>query len=313
MATTFTSSLADFAERLERGGAGGRPLAHATRRAYLKDARLLADWLGDAGLSGPAEVSTAALEAALREQGWSASTRARALTAARHWLAPWFPPNRSPADLIEAPRVNPPPIPRLSQREAQRLLDDPSPPRSGPVGEALDLRDRALIELVYGSGLRRQEACDLVLAGLDFENESVRVVGKGDRARTVPLTEPAVAAISAWLADGRPALVRATPTAGLPTAEAPLFVSRSGRALEGSSIYRVVAAALRRIGRAGGPHLLRHATGTHLLEGPDGQGGAHLRVVQEVLGHSSIDTTQRYTGVTTRTMQDELRKGHPRG
>lgn len=313
MGTTFSASLTDLADRLERGGTGGRPLAASTRRAYLKDARLLADWLEDAGLSAPGDVSSAALEAALREQGWSKATRSRALTAARHWLAPWFPPNRSPADLIEAPRVNAPPIPRLSQRDAGRLLDDPSPPRPGPVGEALDLRDRALIELVYGSGLRRQEACDLVLAGLDFENESVRVVGKGDRARTVPLTEPAVAAISAWLAEGRPALVRDTPTAGLPAGEAPLFVSRSGRPLDGSSVYRVVAAALRRIGRAGGPHLLRHATGTHLLEGPGGQDGAHLRVVQEVLGHASIDTTQRYTGVTTRTMQDELRKGHPRG
>jgi integrase/recombinase XerC len=313
VATAFSSSLTDLADRLERGGAGGRPLAATTRRAYLKDARLLAKWLEDAGLSGPSEISSAALEAALREQGWSKATRSRALTAARHWLAPWFPPNRSPADLVDGPRVTPPPIPRLSQQDARRLLDAPREPRPGPVGAALDLRDQALIELVYGSGLRRQEACDLVLAGLDFDNESVRVVGKGDRARTVPLTEPAVAAISAWLAEGRPALVRGTPAADLPAAEAPVFVSRSGRRLDGSSLYRVVSAALRRIGRAGGPHLLRHATGTHLLEGPDGEGGAHLRVVQEVLGHSSIDTTQRYTGVTTRTMQDALRKGHPRG
>lgn len=313
MATTFSSSLIDLADRLERGGAGGRPLAASTRRAYLKDARLLADWLEAAGVGGPDEVSSAALEAALREQGWSKATRSRALTAARHWLAPHFPPNRSPADLIDAPRVSAPPVPRLSQQDAGRLLDSPRTPRNGPAGAALDLRDQALIEVLYGSGLRRQEACDLVLAGIDFDNESIRIVGKGDRARTVPLTEPAVAALSAWLADGRPLLVRGTPTAGLPAAEAPVFVSRSGRPLDGSSVYRVVASALAHIGRAGGPHLLRHATGTHLLEGPDGEGGAHLRVVQEVLGHSSIDTTQRYTGVTTRRMQDALRKGHPRG
>lgn len=313
MGTTFSQSLDELAARLERGGAGGRPLAASTRRAYLKDARLLADWLNDAGVGSPAAVTTASLEAALREMGWSKATRSRALTACRHWLAPYFPPNRSPADLVEAPRVTAPPIPRLSQEDAARLLDQAPPPRRGAVGAALDLRDLALIELVYGSGLRRQEACDLVLAGLDFEHETVRVVGKGLKARTIPLTEPALAALTTWLANGRPELVRDTPVASLAAGEAPVFVSRSGRPLEGSSVYRVVAAALRRIGRAGGPHLLRHATGTHLLEGPEGGTGAHLRVVQEVLGHSSLDTTQRYTGVTTRKMQDALRDGHPRG
>ena len=313
MGTAFSDSLDDLADRLARGGVRGRPLAPATRRAYLKDARLLAAWLEDAGVAGPAAVTSAALEAALREQGWSKATRARALTAARHWLAPAFPPNRSPADLIDAPKVAGPPIPRLSQRDAGELLDGEAPRRSGAIGRALDIRDRALIEVIYGSGLRRQEACDLVLAGLDFEHESARVVGKGDRARTVPLTEPAVAALESWLAEGRPALVRDSPAAGLSAGEAPVFVSRSGRALDGSTVYRVVAVALRRIGRAGGPHLLRHATGTHLLEGPDDAAGAHLRVVQELLGHASIDTTQRYTGVTTRAMQDALREGHPRG
>jgi site-specific recombinase XerD len=96
-------------------------------------------------------------------------------------------------------------------------------------------------------------------------------------------------------------------------AEAAVFLSRSGRPLDGSTVYRVVARALRAAGRGGGPHLLRHAAGTHLLEGPGGSGGAHLRVVQEVLGHRSLATTQRYTGVTTKAMQAALRKGHPRG
>ena len=92
-----------------------------------------------------------------------------------------------------------------------------------------------------------------------------------------------------------------------------MFLSRTGRPLDGSTVYRVVARELRAAGRAGGPHLLRHAAGTHLLEGPDGEGGAHLRVVQEVLGHASLATTQRYTGVTTKAMQAALRRGHPRG
>jgi integrase/recombinase XerC len=92
-----------------------------------------------------------------------------------------------------------------------------------------------------------------------------------------------------------------------------VFVSRTGRKLDGSAVYRVARKALRESGRAGGPHLLRHAAGTHLLEGPPGATGAHLRVVQEILGHASLATTQRYTGVTTKAIQDALRKGHPRG
>jgi integrase/recombinase XerC len=165
--------------------------------------------------------------------------------------------------------------------------------------------------VLYGSGLRRQEACDLVLAGLDFEHESLRVVGKGGRARTVPLTEPAVAALRAWLSTGRPRLVGGRPPQA--AARAAVFVSRSGLPLDGSAVYRIVARELRAAGRAGGPHLLRHAAGTHLLEGPGGRDGAHLRVVQEVLGHASLATTQRYTGVTTKAMQAALRRGHPRG
>ena len=234
------------------------------------------------------------------------------MTALREWLAPHHPPGRSPADLIDRPRPAPPPVPRLSQADAAALVDAVGAGAADtPVGRALALRDRALVEVLYGSGLRRQEACDLVLAGLDFEHDSLRVIGKGGKARTVPLTEPAVAALRAWLTEGRPRLTSGR--AHQAAARAPVFVSRGGRALDGSTVYRVVARELRASGRAGGPHLLRHAAGTHLLEGPGGEGGAHLRVVQEVLGHASLATTQRYTGVTTKAMQAALRRGHPRG
>jgi len=311
----FEESLAEFAARLAAQGGRGRALAPRTRTAYLKDARLVAAWLAERGIEGPAAITPSALEAALRGLGWSRATRARALTALREWLRPYHPPNRSPADLVETPRAAPPPVPRLSQADAAALLDGMERPAGGgpteAVGRALALRDRALVEVLYGSGLRRQEACDLTLAGLDFEHEALRIVGKGGHARTVPLTEPAVAALQDWLREGRPRLMaRRRPVA---RAEAAVFVSRSGRPLDGSTVYRVVARALRATGRGGGPHLLRHAAGTHLLEGPGGRDGAHLRVVQEVLGHRSLATTQRYTGVTTRAMQDALRRGHPRG
>lgn len=275
----------------------------------MKDVRQVVRWLEGRGLTGPEQVTATALGTAFRELGWSPSTRARALTPLRDWLAPYHPPNRSPADLTERPRAVPPPIPRLSQSEAAHAVEaTPTTPTDGTVGAALALRNRALLELLYGSGLRRQEACELRLDALDFEHETVRVVGKGGRARTVPLTEPSASALSAWLAGGRPLLAA---RADRPASN--LFLTRSGRPMDGSAVYRVVSRALRDAGRAGGPHLLRHAAGTHLLEGPRDGEGAHLRVVQEVLGHASLATTQRYTGVTTRAMQAELRRGHPRG
>jgi integrase/recombinase XerC len=309
---SWEPSLNDLAERLARQGSRRRELAPRTREQYVGDCRRIARWLGTRGVRGPEGVTASALEACFRELDWSAATRRRALTAAAEWLAPYFPPNRAPTDLIDPPKVVNRPIPRLSQTDATRIVEATGVDdgRSGAVREALSLRDRALIEVLYGSGLRRQEACDLVLAGVDFEHERLRVVGKGGKARTVPMTEPSIDALCAWLADGRPRLVGRRRVAAT---EATVFVTRNGGPMDGSAVYRVVARELRRAGRAGGPHLLRHAAATHLLEGPDGSGGAHLRVVQEILGHGSLATTQRYTGVTTKAMQRALKRGHPRG
>lgn len=309
----WEESLRAFETRLATQGARPRELAPRTRTAYLADCRRVARWMAAQGVPGPEAVTASALEACFRDREWAPTTRHRALVAVGDWLGPLFPPNRSPADLIDRPKLVQGPVPRLSQDEAAGLMAraaDRAATTATGEPRALGLRNRAMMELLYGSGLRRQELCDLVLAGLDFEAETVRVIGKGGKARTVPLTEPAIDALRAWLAEGRPALVR---DRGVVATEAAVFVSRSGGPLDGSSVYRVVARELRGAGRSGGPHLLRHATATHLLEGPGGQDGAHLRVVQEILGHGSLATTQRYTGVTTRAMQRALKRGHPRG
>ena len=314
MPDSWDLSLDEFAGRLAQQGGRRRALVPRTQVAYLSDARRVAIWLRGQGVDGPSAITTSALEAALRELGWSAATRARAVTSLREWLAPHHPPHRSPADLIERARPTPPPIPRLSQDDAARLLDRTGACEAGPrsVEFALALRDRAMLEVLYGSGLRRQEVCDLVLSGVDWEHETLRFVGKGARPRTVPLTEPSIDALRDWLIEGRPRLAMGA-SGFTPAGRAPVFLSRTGRPLDGSTVYRIVARRLREMGRAGGPHLLRHAAGTHLLEGPAGEGGAHLRVVQEILGHASIATTQRYTGVTTKAMQQTLRRAHPRG
>lgn len=308
--SSWDRSLEDFAARLARQDSRRAPLAERTRRAYLKDARALAGWLSARGIAGPERVTPSVLAAALRALEWSPATQARALTAAREWLAPHFASGRSPAERLERPRVRAPIIPRLSQVDAHDLVESSGRGAGGAgrIRGALELRDRAVLELLYGSALRRQELCDLTLSGLDFEHETVRIVGKGGKARTVPLTEPAAAALGDWLRDGRPHLIDED---GPERSE--VFLSVRGRPLEGSAVYRIVAPRLRAMGRSGGPHLLRHAAATHLLEGHGGVDGAHLRVVQEVLGHASLATTQRYTGVTTKDIQRQLRRGHPRG
>lgn len=306
----WESSLIDLADRLSRQGARRSELAPRTKEEYLGDCRRVARWMADHGVARPEAMTASALDACFRDLEWTPATRRRARVALALWLQPHFPPSRSPADLVEAPKVVPGPVPRLTQEDAARVVEASPTDGATPVQAALGLRDRAILEVLYGSGLRRQEICDAMLAGLDFEHETLRVVGKGGKPRTVPLTENAVDALRRWLSDGRPRLVRRAPAS---TETEPVFVTRSGGPMDGSTVYRVVSKRLRAAGRAGGPHLLRHAAATHLLEGPDGEGGAHLRVVQEVLGHASLATTQRYTGVSTKAMQGVLRRGHPRG
>ncbi|MBI2684348.1 MAG: tyrosine-type recombinase/integrase [Actinobacteria bacterium] len=315
MTTDWLESIDAMADRLSVQGTRARRPQPSTREAYVSDCRRLAAWFSGNGIAGPEHVTAAAMEAAFRALEWSPATRRRVLTAAREWLAGFFPPGRCPSDLVALPRVTAPPIPRLSQTDARRLAERSAaivatrPARSG--ARALALRNHAIIELLYGSGLRRSEVCQLTLPSLDFEHELVKVVGKGGSGRSVPLTEPCVDALRAWLVEGRPLMAGRAPLT--PRMRARVFLSRSGRPLDGSTVYRVVASALREAGRAGGPHLLRHAAATHLIEGGPDARGAHLRVVQELLGHASIATTQRYVGVTTRALHDALRAGHPRG
>lgn len=179
--------------------------------------------------------------------------------------------------------------------------------RRGPGAVLAAERDRALLELLYAAGLRVSEALGLDLDDLDLEGRSVRVLGKGERERVVPVGDVAVAWIERYLAGARPALLAAGRVRS--TRGGPVFVSDRGRRLGRGQAWATVRRAARAAGLAAqvSPHTLRHSFATHLLEG-----GADLRVVQELLGHASISTTQIYTHLTGERIREVYARAHPR-
>jgi integrase/recombinase XerC/integrase/recombinase XerD len=171
-----------------------------------------------------------------------------------------------------------------------------------PTRTPLELRDRAMLELAYSCGLRAEEVIGLDLDSADFDSERLRVEGKGGKTRLVPIGEPAQAALRHYLDRGRHTLVGAGD-------ENALLVSKSGKRLHPSDVRRRLQRWVREAAIAGGvsPHALRHSFATHLLEG-----GADLRTIQELLGHSSLSTTQVYTQVEPSWLQSQYARSHPR-
>jgi len=186
--------------------------------------------------------------------------------------------------------------------EAAALMDAPAPADTDePVAVAVRLRDEAILELLYGSGLRVSEVTTLTTEGLDLEGGRVHVVGKGSKQRRVPLSEDSVRALRTWLAEGRPLLAARSTEA--------LFVNRKRKPMSPRDIRAMVDGYAGDLlpGRRVGPHTLRHSFATHLLEG-----GADIRAVQELLGHSSVATTQRYTHVSRTRLFEAYERSHPR-
>jgi integrase/recombinase XerC len=261
-------------------------LSEATRRSYRADLRHFTCWLEQRTL--PLErVDTRALADYAAELGRgrsrpAAATVARRLAAVRSFLRFALGPSRVPETV-------------LALRAPRRL---PDAPRAADVAARLDalrdeeplgLRDRALLELLYGAGLRSAEAVALDLGDADFERETLHVRGKGGKERVVPLGEEAAFRLARYLRAGRPRLARG--------AEDALFLSIRGRRLDTSTLRRLFP----------NPHRLRHAYATHLLEG-----GADLRTIQELLGHASLSTTQVYSHVDARRLRRVYDRAHPR-
>ena len=280
-----------------------RNAAAKTRRAYLADVTQLAEWASAQDLA-PEELDHKRLRlfaGVLSERGAAKTTVARKLASIRSFYRHLVDRGEiaaSPADLVATPKKDRY-LPRvLKEDEVAALLD------SIPASTPLELRDRAIFELAYATGLRAEELTSLEMGDADFDAEELRVHGKGGKERIVPVGEQAWRALNAYLERGRPMLARER---DLP--EHALFLSKSGRRLGTADLRRRLRAWTRRAGTSLGatPHTLRHSFATHLLEG-----GADLRTIQELLGHATISTTQTYTRVESRRLRKVYARAHPR-
>jgi integrase/recombinase XerC len=275
--------------------------APSTVEAYARDLAAFFTWAERLGTSSPGEVQRTTVRrylAYLATRGFARRTIARRASALRRyfgWARRVGAVTNDPTAGLSAPRGEAR-LPRvLHPDELRSLLREPV--SAGPDG-ARDLRDTALLELLYGSGLRVAEASELDVGDLDLAGGRVRVWGKGGKQRIVPLTEPAADALRRWLADGRGELAtEASPAAAL-------FLNLRGRRMTPRDARRVLD---RRAVAPTHPHALRHTFATHLLDG-----GADLRVVQELLGHADLATTQRYTHVSKERLRSVFEATHPR-
>jgi integrase/recombinase XerC len=295
-------ALADY----ERHLVFERDLTPHTVRAYLGDLSSMLEQAARLGHSSLRTIDVRTLRSWLATQqtlGRARTTMARRATAVRvftAWAHRTARTESDPGALLGSPTAHRTLPPALRVDEARSLLeaaaeraDDASP---------VSVRDVAILELLYATGIRVGELCGLDVDDLDHERRVLRVLGKGRKERTVPDGLPAGRAVAAWLRHGRPALLA-------PGAGAALFLGARGGRIDQRAVRTLVHARLADVPGAPdlGPHGLRHTAATHLLEG-----GADLRSVQELLGHASLATTQIYTHVTTDRLRSAYRQAHPR-
>lgn len=279
-------------------------VSDATAAVYRRDVVAFADWAAGRGVGEPASVERRLLRAhvaSMAADGQARRSVARRVSSLRRYFA-WAQRRglvaSDPSVGLSAPRGEGR-LPRvLRGDEIDTLLDRPREAAVADDPLPRRLRDDAIVELLYGSGLRVSELCGLDVDDIDRSRQLVRVIGKGSRERRVPVSEPALDALAAWLERGRGEL--AGPTAG-----SALFVNLRGRRLGPRDVRRIVD---RRASAPVHPHALRHTYATHLLDG-----GADLRTVQELLGHADLGSTQIYTHVSRERLRRVVERTHPRG
>ena len=299
----LSAILDDFADHLtlERGR------SNHTQRAYLGDIGSLLDYLvarkADATLNDltlPLLRSWLAAQAAAGAARTTLARRTSAVKTFTAWAARRGLLTVDPATRLQLPKARRT-LPAVLRQD--QALDAMAAAKSGTQqGDPLALRDRLIVELLYATGIRVGELCGLDIDDVDTGRRLIRVLGKGNKQRTVPFGEPAQAALTAWLAEGRPALANG--------ASGPaLLLGARGRRLDQRQARTVVHQTIAAVDGAPdiGPHGLRHSAATHLLEG-----GADLRIVQELLGHSTLATTQLYTHVSVARLRAVHDQAHPR-
>jgi integrase/recombinase XerC/integrase/recombinase XerD len=291
---------ATWAPALRRfdGWLQARGMADKTRRAYGNDLEQLARFAGERNPRDLDHRELRRFAGFLSENGMSKAAVARKLAAVRTFYRHLLEIGEvaaNPSDLVASPKRDQY-LPRVLKANEVALV------LSGiPASTPLELRDRAMFEVAYASGLRAEELVNLDVVHANIDGEELRVEGKGSKTRVVPAGEHAWQAIAAYLERGRPALAQ--------DVEPALFISKSGRRLSTSDVRRRLAGWVRRAALQGGvsPHTLRHSFATHLLEG-----GADLRSIQELLGHATISTTQTYTRVESGRLKKVYSSAHPR-
>ncbi|MEO5711604.1 MAG: tyrosine recombinase XerC [Nocardioidaceae bacterium] len=289
----------------ERHLVSERDLTANTVRAYLGDIRSMLDQAARLGHTGVDTLDVRTLRSWLATQqtlGKARTTMARRATAVRVFTAWTQRTGRTPGDpgaLLGSPKAHRTLPPALRVDEARALLEAAA--THADDGSATGVRDVAILELLYATGIRVGELCGLDVGDVDHERRVVRVFGKGRKERSVPFGLPAERALRSWLG------LRAS--VAVPGAGGALFLGTRGRRIDQRAVRTLVHKRLAEVPGAPdlGPHGLRHTAATHLLEG-----GADLRTVQELLGHASLATTQIYTHVTTDRLRAAYRQAHPR-
>ncbi|MFI5042295.1 MAG: tyrosine-type recombinase/integrase [Acidimicrobiales bacterium] len=278
-------------------------VSQATVSAYRADVVGFVTWAERGGSTGPSEVDRLTLRrylAHLATRRYAKRSIARKAAALRRyfaWCARTGRCTTNPAQRLSAPS-GAARLPRvLSAADARALLED-LPAHAAADDPAVGRRDDAVLELLYGSGLRVSELCGLDIDALDLDRRLMTVWGKGAKQRQVPLSPPAVEAVRGWLGESRAALM------GPASPAAALFMNRRGRRLAPRDVRRILD---HRSAQPLHPHALRHSFATHLLDN-----GADLRFVQELLGHASLQTTQIYTHVSKSRLVDTHERTHPR-
>lgn len=303
MSENYERLIAAFTRHLEVE----RSLSGHTIRAYLGDLESLLTHLEVIGVSDISQLELVHLRSWLANQqvkGGARTTLSRRAVSVRLFTK-WAVKNKYLAKDVAATLATPKghrTLPEVLEVADAKTAMDSLATRAAEEETPIALRDVAMVELLYATGARVAELCGLDLNDVDYDRQTIRVLGKGNKERTIPLGNPAMRALNHWLKDGRELLKNSLSGNAV-------FLGARGKRIDQRTVRTVVYNALEAIEGVErmGPHALRHSAATHLLEG-----GADLRTVQEILGHASLATTQIYTHVSTERLQKAFKQAHPR-